>query len=1091
MDDVIFSGTANRPSRNIADVALHVSIPHNGQHSDFASDESIEISRRLERDVGSFYRINGRDVRARDIHLLFADASTGARSPALVRQGQISELIGAKPAARRRILEEAAGVTGLHARRHEAELKLGGAESNLSRLEDILAQQHTQLASLKKQSRQAQRYKDLSAEIRKLEAGLLYRAWLETQESVRREETILCNIMAQLSDATLNKSTAELAYDESTAALQMLRSGVAAKKTGAMRLRVQIAELAGKEQQLNNQNQDLNTQIRQILLDFEREQQILSDGHQILIRLNGDEENLSDLSSSDEKMMGAATAAFTEASELLSKLQDDSDHSYAVYTRCISNRSAAENSLLELQSRLSLLESEYNDALTKLQLLSGPSEQEQQLQSLMKSASQLAKEAESHERIIAEIEEESLLANHEEAVVRDKQEQARRRADTLLAEARTLGKILAVPNRELWPPILDKLDVDPGYERALAAALGDSLDATSDEAAPVHWARLPPLGVMPPLPANAVPMAAHVRATESLQRSLGAIGIVQPGDGPVLQRSLRPGQCLVSQNGDLWRWDGFTVTSGANSAAAIRLAERNRLSELNQQAKDAERAAIEMRAAFGRVRAHLDELRAHEHNQRDKLRSVHEKRESIWSQIVALERRAVERRTKQDALAQAVARLDAELSHVISSVNTTSLQLESMEPLDTLRDEVSRTRLALTHQRDVHAKARTYLESLENEIRFRRDRLNAVRRDQMEWHERTRRAVSQIENLQMRLANARTKLADLATLPSLIETQRIGAENALIDADNECLRTENELAEVERSFTEAERQLRLFTEALSGIREQQARQTEHLSGLHLRLAECRDRIMASLGTDPAGALRAANMPTLLELPIQKLAKDIGKLKDARDQLGAVNLRAAEESERVGAEIQSLTAEREDIIAAIQKLRLAISSLNAEARQRLLNSFSAVKTNFSYLFQRLFEGGNAELKLTESEDPLEAGLEIVAHPPGKRPQLLSLLSGGEQALTAISLIFAVFLTSPTPICVLDEVDASLDDANVGRFCTLLDVMLSRVDTRFLVVTHHPVTMSRMHRLYGVTMIERGVSQLVSVNLETSPALRQAG
>jgi chromosome segregation protein len=397
-----------------------------------------------------------------------------------------------------------------------------------------------------------------------------------------------------------------------------------------------------------------------------------------------------------------------------------------------------------------------------------------------------------------------------------------------------------------------------------------------------------------------------------------------------------------------------------------------------------------------------------------------------------------------------------------------------------LRDHVNR-------ERAVYAEARARHDGVEREAQSRADRRNTIQAEQSQWQDRAKRATTQIEALTKRADETRASLAEMADLPQLFADKRLKLMNTLSEAESDRKAAADALAEAENNVRAADQALRAAQDQASASREDHARHEARLESSRERHAEAERRIAEALHCAPQEILQNAGLEDGKMPPLEDVERKLATLRDDRERLGGVNLRAEEEADEVARQLEGLTRERDDVVQAIAKLRGGIQSLNREGRQRLLDAFGTVNENFGQLFTTLFGGGKAELQLIESEDPLEAGLEILAHPPGKKPTVLSLLSGGEQTLTALSLIFAVFLTNPSPICVLDEVDAPLDDHNVERFCNLLEAMLERTETRFLIITHHPLTMARMHRLFGVTMMERGVSQLVSVDLETAEQL----
>ena len=449
-----------------------------------------------------------------------------------------------------------------------------------------------------------------------------------------------------------------------------------------------------------------------------------------------------------------------------------------------------------------------------------------------------------------------------------------------------------------------------------------------------------------------------------------------------------------------------------------------------------------------------------------------------------------ERLQQISALDEAGRRLDEGLAEARERLVQAEGELALMPGTEELQRKLQELRDQLTRERAMYDDARGRHDSIEREVQQRSDRLAAIDVDEKQWLDRLKRAQGQIAELDDRAGQARTALAELALMPQQIEDRRKKLFSALQAAEGLRNAAADALAQGEARLRQAEAQQRKAQELLSTSRGEHGRSGALVEAAEARLAESTRRIAEALACSPQEVADTAGFDPDAMPPQEEIERKLVTLKDDRDRLGGVNLMAEDEAKAVQTQLDGLIRERDDLVQAIGKLRGGIQSLNKEGRQRLLEAFNTVNQNFGSLFTTLFAGGKAELQLIESDDPLEAGLEILAHPPGKKPQVLSLLSGGEQALTAMALIFAVFLTNPSPICVLDEVDAPLDDHNVERFCNLLDAMLERTDTRFLIITHHALTMARMHRLFGVTMMERGISQLVSVDLETAEGLREA-
>jgi len=972
MDDVIFSGSASRPSRNNAEAILIIDNSDRSAPAPYAELETIEVTRRIEREMGSAYRINGREVRQRDVHIFFADASTGSTSPALVRQGQIGVLINQKPLARRALLEEAAGISGLHQRRHEAELRLKAAETNLSRLDDVITEVEGQFRGLKTQARQATRYKNLSGLVRRAEAVVFLLRWQEAEAQAQAASQTSNGADSLVAERTEHAARASTVQANAAAALPPLREAEAAKGAALQRLIHERDTLNAEEARARDEAQRMRQRITVAENDLKRERELEQDANTAL------------------KEAAREAHAVGEASE-----------------RAGAEIAAAEKHAREMTAAAPVA-SHSDDARTSEERV------------------ETARAAVNHARTAVDAararETQALDAA---AKARQPFEAIDQQLQGLSAEAKALANLLRPDGQDLWPPLIDALRVKPGYEVALAAALGDELDAPLDEAAPRHWRNLGPTDATA-LPGGAIPLSNFVEAPPALARRLAFIGVITPEAGAAVQKQLKPGQRLVTQRGDLWRWDGFRSSSDVRSPAALRLEQRNHLAELERELAEAKTERAKLSEEYSRARAAADDA---SHRLRMAEQALREREAAFVS----------------------------------------------------LQDEVTKAaRTAEAQTRASEAQAR--LDGLKREAAERAKRSAIISEDIARWTQRRDAAARQIGALEARIVEMQKELAALEAAPQTMTLRRAKLLDAVGAAEKACKEAVDRRAEAEKVLLEADRTAKAADALLAQAREERAGATARAEAAAARLVELRGRMRDELDATPDTLAELAQLKPGTELPTFEQAElRVEKLKNEREQMGGVNLRAEEEASELETRLKSLQADRIDLDGAIQRLRRGIQSLNREGRERLLASFEKVNANFERLFKELFQGGEARLTFTESEDPLEAGLEILAKPPGKRLQTLSLLSGGEQALTAIALIFAVFLVNPAPICVLDEVDAPLDDANVDRFCRMLDQMTKLSDTRFLIITHHALTMSRMNRLFGVTMAERGVSQLVSVSL----------
>jgi chromosome segregation protein len=661
--------------------------------------------------------------------------------------------------------------------------------------------------------------------------------------------------------------------------------------------------------------------------------------------------------------------------------------------------------------------------------------------------------------------------------------EADKRVQRLETEARTISKLVNSETKNLWPPIIDGITVAKGYEKAIGAALGDDLDAPVDPSAPMRWTHAGVTEGDPALPEGVESLAAHVEAPSELARRLAQIGVVARERGAELVSQLKTGQRLVSPEGDVWRWDGFVAAAHAPTGAARRLAERARLVDIENELEQARNDAAAKRQALETAEAELKAASATESSARDAWRAAQREADAARERHAATEREINRHAARKSALVEAHTRLNADCAEAQSAHESATAALAELPPSVDTETRLAAVRTDIDGHRRLAAQVRAEAQALAREAELADRRLQAILAERNEWQNRRQSAASQIATIEARVTEVKAERAELENAPAVFAEKRRALISEIETAESARRVAADALAAAENLMAETDRDAKISLEALSSAREATARAEERMDGARRRLADIEREIHDMLEVEPHAVAGLAEIEPGAELPpLNEIEESLEKLRRDRERLGAVNLRAEEELREVEVQHTSLTTERDDLVEAIKRLRQGIQSLNREARERLLTSFESVNNHFKRMFVELFGGGEAALHLIESDDPLEAGLEIIAKPPGKKPQTLSLLSGGEQALTALALIFAVFLTNPSPICVLDEVDAPLDDHNVERFCNLLHEMTSSTETRFIIITHNPITMARMNRLFGVTMAERGVSQLVSVDLE---------
>lgn len=1161
MDDVIFGGTSARPARNLAEVTIQMDNTERRAPPSFNDSEELEIVRRIERGEGSMYRINGKEVRARDVQLLFADLASGATSTAIVSQGRVGAIIGAKPVERRLLLEEAAGIRGLHSRRHEAELRLKAAEANLERLEDVIGALEGQEQSLQRQVRQATRYRRLSEQIRRFDAIVLYLRWNDAGEALKAAETALREATQAVEERTRLAAGAARVQAEIASKLPGLRQNEAEAAAELQRLLIEQRQLQDEEARVEAALEAVSARLAQIAADAERERALSGDAAAALSRLQEEAQRIEAARAKERPEIEAANTALAQAERVLADKQE------------LLDRTTEEVAAVEAQR--AQLARQKQDAANRLQRFAAQKEQ------IARDRASLAAEIAASEalaaaeaRLIAvdealaasraasaEAEEALNEARRQENGARASQqaiaEEARRGLqeresairvaqiakeqsvrEALQAEEaafRGLEAEIAALSRALagsdagkgrnFPPVLDSLKVKSGYEAALGAALGEDLDAALDPAAASFWGKIALDGQGPALPAGATALLNAVTAPAVLAARLSQIGVVADAAmAQTLAGTLKQGQRLVSRDGGLWRWDGLVRKPGAPSAAAARLESRNRLDALqskraeavesldrlrkatveglNAAKEEAQNALAEARRMADQAqtasRQALEKAQAETRTREEAAKAARQQEQRAFSEAEQLRKEAAGLRAKAQAaqsrltaLGEAEKRLVEDIEAAEADSAGVEQALKVLEDPVQGRERVNRLRAELAELRSSVLEKRGNLDRLRREAELRAERLKAIGQERLGWESRAEGATARIAELEARRKEAEEERARLADRPAEIRAADVKLLDLVQNAEFKRSQAGDALAEGENRQREADLALRETEGLVAQARELRVRREAEQEAANRERQQVAERIAERLDCVPSKVLQAGGIDADEILPPLEDALDrLDKLARERDAMGPVNLRAEQEAEELKEQISSMLREREDLVSAIARLRQGIGALNREGRERLLAAYEKVNAHFKELFVKLFGGGAAELKLTESDDPLQAGLEIMASPPGKKTQIMSLMSGGEQALTALSLLFAVFLTNPAPICVLDEVDAPLDDANVDRFCTMLEEMAAAEATRFLVVTHHRMTMARMDRLFGVTMAERGVSQLVSVDLSAAEALRTA-
>ena len=849
------------------------------------------------------------------------------------------------------------------------------------------------------------------------------------------------------------------------------------------RIEVEWTTLDDEEARARSDIETLEGRIAQLDHDRAREESLSGDADASIARLAEEAAELTAEHGGHAARLAAANAEADEAAAALGAREALLSEQTENAARVAARHHSAERRVEEARKTAARCAAEADktsraakEAADKLGALH---RQHDDAQAALAAAADLSERAEA---TLLEAEAERNRVQSAESEVRAERADADGHLGTLEAEIRALGKLLE-RERNGGAQILDEVQVEAGFEAAIGAALADDLKAPRDPAPGASgWHGLPGYPVPQPLPAGTRALSEVARGPAALDRRLGQVGLVAAEDGARLQPDLLPGQRLVSREGDLWRWDGYVQTAGdASSTAARRLTQMNQLDALRAERDRAQAAADDVRARHAALSKRLSDLTEADGQARGARREADRRLAEANRAASRLEADRNIVAGQVETLRQSAARFADEAKAGEAELAQAEAAHAELEDLDALKAALATARQDTEAARLAMIARRTTAGELKRDGEARESRLVAIAKEQAGWATRAETAGARIAELLRRKSEAEDALSEAVGKPAALAEKRSGLAQAKSDAEARKAASADALVAAERGLRAAIDGERSAERQASEAREARAASEARRDGAAQTADAAVERIEEEMDCAPAALLESLEADPDALPAAGRIEGDVSRLRRQRDALGAVNLRAEEDAKSVQEEHDTLVSEKADLEAAIAKLRAGIAALNKEGRERLLAAFDQVNENFSTLFTHLFGGGEAKLVLVESDDPLEAGLEILCQPPGKKLSTLSLLSGGEQTLTALALIFAVFLANPAPICVLDEVDAPLDDANVGRFCDLLDEMCRRTDTRFLIITHHAVTMARMDRLFGVTMAEQGVSQLVSVDL----------
>ena len=1089
MDDVIFGGTSLRPARSYAEVNLQIEnfdsdiLPIN------TSESTIEIVRRINFESGSTYRIEGKEILAREVRLLFADYSSGSNSPSLVRQGQISNLINENPKSRKRILEEAAGISGLYHRRHESELKLNASENNLERINDILSKLEEQLKALKKQAKQAEDYRLLGEKIRKQESLLLFVRWENKNSEFNNSKHELDNILKKRTDHEKILRNLIEVKEQKENLLPKIREQQAADQIATNQLQSKKTNIDEKHKNALSRVNELNQRILELENDYIRENELILDAESVLKKSANEKNsilnNQSDLTNKIKSTKEDLDLSIIDFNKIEKEYEVEANNfaaSLAKKNNLETNFEVNNKSLKQVEEKITKVKDDKSKVNIRKEeidneLINIRNELELSEKAIDKKSSMLDKTEDEVQTLRAD------LLNFEE-----KLSEERSKLLAIKSEIKTLEEFLS--EQEIFEDaIINQIEISKDFEIVFSVILNDDLNyppQSSDRKSGWHYSENEKQSYS--FPEGVKVLADLVKHPLELNKRLKNVGIVNSKDGYLLHSKLKNGQSLVSMDGDFWRWDGFSTTSAdVNTSNTQKVKNLNRLQNLKVLQKEIEK----------KVSIQSD----HKTNQELVFKQKIEERDNLKKEYISKEKRLNELKTNLSKLeaefeinSAQIESLDNNYLNLNEDYNKLIKNIEEIKNLDNQEIDyqeeeknINLKKKTLEDFRNKNLDRRLVLEDLTSQFNFYKNRLVQLDKELEDWSIRKKRSVDRQDNILSRKNELELFLETAQLEPEKIENDILNLNKKITEAEKKCSISTDALVNAEKKLRDALFKEKEAFKIAEDLKEKYVRAEVSIETTKDNLNELASLLEAETGHSPKDFQDKYIDQLTNKLSIDIIEKNLDQLTRKRNFIGPVNLRAEEDEKEINAEYSELLNQKEDLEVAVKKLRNAISNLNKEGREKLLKAFDEVNKNFKTLFNNLFGGGQSNLLLVESDDPLEAGLEIMCQPPGKKLSNLALLSGGEQTLAAISLIFAVFMVKPSPICVLDEVDAPLDDANIVRFCNLLDNMNSRTDTRFIIITHNPITMSKMNRLYGVTMAEKGVSQLVSVDLDKAEKL----
>ncbi len=1102
MNDLIFSGSASKASKNIALVSLTLELNKHTleeNYKKFLKDNIIEVERQAIRDSGSTYRINGKEAKAKDIQYLFADFSSGSRSSNIIDQGTIGNLVLQKPIERRRILDEAAGISGISARKNETHNKLESTKRNLDRLNDILTSKKNNLLELQRQSKKAKLFKKAQEESDELKKVILIAKWKKTKSQLNQFKSQLESINIELKNKKYQLKKLGKESSEKRSVLNELKNKEKDIKENILLLNLDIEKI---NFEINSKQNDLislkNLKI-QINKSINFQTEILNNSEKRIIEINKEIQALPKNNNKNDKEQNAKNnllkikakvdleeknikdlnIRFNEEKNLVNKFEFEK----IIVVKEINEISSTINSY-KSQLKEKILNQENNTEFKKLNSLVKIKKND-----LIELSSEKKKNISDIKNINLKINDMARLIKNENLLI-ENQKIILNNIEKKISNYLSLGYKITKSN------ILNEVKIEKGYLLAFCLAIGDGIEADNNIKSPVKWTLLDNIEKMK-LPKGLSSLNKYVKGPKKMDKFLSQVAIVKNNEeGERYQKHLKNGQIAVSKEGSLWRWDGLTIADGKQTFTFKRIDSTTKILELEKKLVHEKNVLFKMENKRSKFEEILKKYNKKLMSSEETFTDLNNRSYEIQSSLNELDKKLFIMNNIQSTLAGEIKNVKEKLLKLEKNLKLKKEELKS------IKDDITKKSGKSLELNTRLVKAKSELKILKKDadawhINFvlekqKNDELVLKNHKNIEEIKETEKKSITIKEtinlLQKDLKEAEEKIILIELNPSH-SNNRINLLNDKIKDNNEKLNSLNvKLNEIEKSYKDIEQNILVKNAKFEELKEKSIRkdtQIEELTNfLKKEENDIKDELHIKLEKDDYFNNK------YYDVNIKELESKLKKFKFKVDEYDDINFSAEKDAIELEKEVSDLDIEEKDLIKASKKLEKAIEELNKESRSRILTAFNEINSTFSSLFKKLFNGGKAYLELVDSDDPLQAGLELMVSPPGKKLQKLSLLSGGEKALASLALIFSTFINKTSPICILDEVDAPLDEGNVEKFCELLKEASNISNNRFLVVTHNKITMGFMNKLYGITMIEPGSSKVVSVNLDEAESVYAA-